>query len=390
MEKYHKTDICPIEKENERDENYIGSNTCIDSSKTKDNYHPIFRTQSYTDFINKRIQELNLPKAPRKDAVLMASFVVGSDREFFNSLDDDIKKLFFSHCSKFFIDRYGLKNVISAVVHNDETTPHMHVNIIPIKDGRLCAKDLLNRNELSKLQTDFYEKVGKHWGLQRGKEGSTASHLSTAEFKAQCIVDEALEQSAEIISKAEKRAKVELESMEKAVQKADHHFKNTMQEISSAKAERDKIIEERNSEKDYTQALEEAKQGKFSITKGGLKNQIVVLTAEVNRLEKEVKKQQNDNAFLYKQHQELSKEKEKFNKMSKIYSLFYQHEPEAFMRTYHRATSLFDVFIPQNEPIVHIGKDRLREIEEEIQRERETKENKKKATKNEEKDWWTK
>ena len=74
MEKYHKTDICPIENENERDENYVGSNTCIDSSRTKDNYRLLFRNSSYTDFINARISELNLPKAPRRDAVLMAKF----------------------------------------------------------------------------------------------------------------------------------------------------------------------------------------------------------------------------------------------------------------------------------------------------------------------------
>ncbi len=369
MEKYHKTDICPIEKENERDENYVGSNTCIDSSRTKDNYHPIFRTRSYTDFINKRIQELNLAKAPRKDAVLMASFVVGSDREFFNGLDNDEKKLFFCHCSKFFTDRYGLKNIISAVVHNDETTPHMHVNIIPIKDGRLCAKDLLNRNELSKLQTDFYEKVGKRWGLQRGKEGSTASHLSTAEFKAKCIVDEAMEKSTGIISTAGKRAQAELETIEKAVKKADEHFTDTMKEISTAKAERDKIIEERNAEADYIEALEDAKQGKFSLTRTGLKNQIVVLTAEVNRLEKEVKRQQDDAAFTFKEYQRVKKENDEEKKAIRAITLFRKREPEAFARVFYCASSLVEAFIPNDEPISNVGKSRLREIEQEIERE---------------------
>ena len=380
MEKYHKTDICPIENENERDENYVGSNTCIDSSRTKDNYRLLFRSSSYTDFINARISELNLPKAPRKDAVLMASFVVGSDREFFKGLDEDEQNRFFRDCTNFFIDRYRRKNIISAVVHNDETTPHMHLNLIPIKDGRLCAKDLLNRNELSKLQTEFHEKVGRRWGLQRGKEGSTASHLSTAEFKAKCIVDEAWDKSTEILSSAGKRAYAELESMEKAVQKADEHFADTMKEISTAKAERDKIVEERNAEADYTQALEDAKQGKFSKSKNGLRNQIVVLTAEVKRLEEVVKRleevvkrQQADNGFLFKEHQELSKDKEKFNKMSRAYTLFREREPEAFARAFYRAPSIIGAFIPQNEPIANIGKSRLQQIEEEIERENATK-----------------
>lgn len=373
MEKYHKTDICPIENENERDESYVGSNTCIDSSRTKNNYRLMFRNSSYTDFINERIKELNLPKAPRKDAVLMASFVLGSDREFFNTLNEDEQNHFFRDCTNFFIDRYGRRNIISAVVHNDETTPHMHLNLIPIKDGRLCAKDLLNRNELSKLQTEFHEKVGKRWGLQRGKEGSTASHLSTAEFKAKCIVDEAWDKSTEIISTAGKLAQAELETIEKAVQKADEHFADTMKEISTAKAERDKIVEERNAEDDYTQALDDAKKGKFAFTKNGLKNQIVVLTAEVQRLEKEVKRQQADNGLLFKEHQELSKDKDKFTKMSRAYTLFREREPEAFARAFYRAPSIVGAFIPQGEPIANLGKSRLQQIEEEIERENATK-----------------
>lgn len=366
MEKYHKTDICPIENENERDENYVGSNTCIDSSRTKDNYRLLFRSSSYTDFINARIR---LPKAPRKDAVLMASFVIGSDREFFKGLDADEQNRFFRDCTNFFIDRYGRKNIISAVIHNDETTPHMHLNLIPIKDGRLCAKDLLNRNELSKLQTEFHEKVGRRWGLMRGKEGSTASHLSTAEFKAKCIVDEAWDKSTEIISTAGKRAQAELETMEKAVQKADEHFTDTMKEISTAKAERNKIVEERNAEADYTQALEDAKQGKFAKSKNGLRNQIVVLTAEVKRLKEVVDRQQKDNVLLYKELQELSKDKEKFNKMSRAYTLFREREPESFARAFFRAPSIVGAFIPQNEPIANLGKSRLQQIEEEIERE---------------------
>lgn len=373
MEKYHKTDICPIENENERDENYVGSNTCIDSSRTKNNYRLVFRNSSYTDFINERIKELNLPKAPRKDAVLMASFVLGSDREFFNGLDEDEQNAFFRDCTKFFAERYGRRNIISAVVHNDETTPHLHLNLIPVKDGRLCAKDLLNRNELSKLQTDFYEQVGKRWGLQRGKEGSTASHLSTAEFKAKCIVDEAWDKSTEIISSAGKLAQVELETIEKAVQKADEHFADTMKELSTVKAERDKIVEERNAEADYSQALEDAKQGKFAKSKNGLRNQVVVLTAEVKRLEEAVDRQQKDNGLLYKEVQELSKDKDKFNRMSRAYTLFREREPEAFTRAFHRAPSIVGAFIPKGEPIAHLGKSRLQQIEEEIERENATK-----------------
>ena len=78
MEKYHKNDVVPVERENERDENYISDNPQIDRARTKDNYRLVSSCGTYTEFINNRLKELNL--SPRKDAVVMNSFVVGSDK----------------------------------------------------------------------------------------------------------------------------------------------------------------------------------------------------------------------------------------------------------------------------------------------------------------------
>ena len=179
MEKYHKQDVTPIEKENERDGNYKSDNPQIDSERTRNNYRftPHFG-KTYTEFINGRIKELGL--SPRKDAVVMNSFVLGSDKTFFDRLAKVEQYNFFSDCYKFFAERYGEDNIIAAVVHNDETTPHMHLNLMPVtKDGRLCCKQLFDKPQLQQLQTDFYETVGKRWGLQRGKEGSQKKHLAS-------------------------------------------------------------------------------------------------------------------------------------------------------------------------------------------------------------------
>ncbi len=192
MEKYHKTDIAPVEQENERDETYRASNPQIDCSRTNGNYHIIKRQRSYTQFINDKIEALYLPTKVRKDAVLMCSFVVGSDREFFKSLSVREQEKFFADCTRFFADRYSEGNIISAVVHMDETTPHLHLNLIPIADGRLCAKQLFDRKALQELQTDFHSVVGKKWNLQRGKEGSTAKHLDTMSYKVKKMKDEAV------------------------------------------------------------------------------------------------------------------------------------------------------------------------------------------------------
>ena len=156
MEKYHKQDVAPIERENERDENYKSDNPQIDSSKTKYNYHMHNPDGTYTEFINQRIAELKL--SPRKDAVVMNSFVVGADKSFFDGLSKLSQYNFFSDCTNFFEERYGTENVISAVIHMDESTPHMHLNLVPITpDGRLCSKDLFDKSKLQQLQTDFLQ-----------------------------------------------------------------------------------------------------------------------------------------------------------------------------------------------------------------------------------------
>ena len=113
-------------------------------------------------------------------------------KTFFDGVAKIVQYNFFSDCYQFFAERYGEENIIAAVVHNDETTPHMHLNLMPVtKDGRLCSKQLFDKPQLQQLQTDFYEAVGKRWGLQRGKEGSQKKHLSTAEFKAKKIIEQA-------------------------------------------------------------------------------------------------------------------------------------------------------------------------------------------------------
>lgn len=100
MEKYHKTDIAPVEQENERDESYPANNPQIDCTSTLNNYNVIKRQCSYTQHINKRIAELDLPTKVRKDAVLMCSFVVGSNREYFNNLSVQEQEKFFADCTR--------------------------------------------------------------------------------------------------------------------------------------------------------------------------------------------------------------------------------------------------------------------------------------------------
>ena len=217
MEKYKRQEVSPVEEENERDETYQASNPQIDSSRTHLNYHIIYPMKSYMEIINGRLSELELKRKIRSDAILMNSFIVTSDGEFFKGLHPWEQLEFFRDCTEFFSDKYGEENIISAVVHIDETTPHMHLNFIPINEGRLSSKSLFDRQKLAQLQTELHESIGKKWGLQRGREGSQTKHLSTAEYKAKKIIESAEKREREIGEQTE-RKKAELDDLTEAVE----------------------------------------------------------------------------------------------------------------------------------------------------------------------------
>ncbi len=217
MEKYKRQDVSPVEKENERDENYQGSNPQIDCERTSDNYHLIYPQGKYIDMINKRLDTLTLKRKIRSDAILMNSFVIGSDGEFFRGMRAWGQYAFFEDCARFFMDKYGYENMLSAVVHVDETTPHLHLNFVPINDGRLSSKSLFDRQKLAELQTELWEQVGKKYGLQRGKENSQATHITAAEHKAKVIVQSA-EQKRDEIDKQSEQKQAELDGLTQTVE----------------------------------------------------------------------------------------------------------------------------------------------------------------------------
>src|SRR5699024_11234997 len=77
-------------------------------------------------------------------------------------------------------------NIAYATVHNDEQTPHMHLGVVPMRDGKLQGKNVFNRQELLWLQDKFPEHMKKQgFELKRGERGSDRKHIETAKFKKQ-------------------------------------------------------------------------------------------------------------------------------------------------------------------------------------------------------------
>lgn len=162
------------------------SNPDIDISLSELNYDLVNRTDNYKKDIENFINEnKTTTRAIRKDAVLVNEWIITSDRKFFENLSDEDTKEFFISAKEYFAENFGEENIRYATVHLDESTPHLHMGIVPFdKDKKLSAKRIFNREALRNVQEDLPKLLQeKGFDIERGLEGSDRKNLTVPEFK---------------------------------------------------------------------------------------------------------------------------------------------------------------------------------------------------------------
>jgi len=132
--------------------------------------------------------ERRLADAPtiRKNAVLAIEHVMTASPEFFAAGDERRVAAWRDASMAWLRETYGERNVVAAVLHRDELTPHIQALVVPIDDhGRLNARGFIggDRGRLSALQDSYHEAVGR-LGLDRGVRGSVAEHQTVKEYYA--------------------------------------------------------------------------------------------------------------------------------------------------------------------------------------------------------------
>lgn len=185
MAKMKSHDLKGIQFHNQR-ERESRTNPDIDKEKTKENYDLINAENiNYNERVKEIIESQKTgTRKTRKDAVLVNELIVTSDRDFFDCLTAEEEAQFFAKSAEFFCERYGKQNIAYATVHKDEHTPHMHVGVVPMRDGKLQGKNVFNRQELLWLQDEFPKHMQKKgFDVERGERGSEREHLTTAAFK---------------------------------------------------------------------------------------------------------------------------------------------------------------------------------------------------------------
>lgn len=157
----HKHGTRGQQRHNERKEGQKHRNRNIDPTRTKDN---VWLTPDDGKTFNERIQAIleenyTGKRKPRSDAVKMCEITVqiGGDLAENGTEEEQVEAL--KHAFEELKGQYGEKNIVSAVIHVDETTPHLHFDFVPIsKSGGLSAREVVgDRAQMRKTQARFLE-----------------------------------------------------------------------------------------------------------------------------------------------------------------------------------------------------------------------------------------
>lgn len=192
MIKLKSHDLKGIQFHNQR-EKESKTNPDIDKSKSAFNYDLLNSNKiDYNKQVKKIIEsQKEGTRKIRKDAVLVNEFLVTSDKPFFEKLSPAREKEFFRESAEFFKKRYGEQNIAFATVHIDEKTPHMHIGVVPMRDGKLQGKNVFNRQELLAIQEEFPKHMKeKGFDLERGELGSKTEHIEMQRLKAMTVREE--------------------------------------------------------------------------------------------------------------------------------------------------------------------------------------------------------
>jgi len=195
--KYKRENLKGIFRHNERrNKNY--SNENIDKEKSYLNYSLKSPQYSYEKEFDRIREKYNLKGQIKTVSNIACEYIITSDHDYFENIGEEETKRFFETAYKFVCEYkdLGEKYIMSATVHRDESTPHMHLIFLPVVhttdkkgnsiDKLACSEFWKAKDSYRQLQDAFYKYMVKNgFDLQRGlpKEETNREHYSVEEFK---------------------------------------------------------------------------------------------------------------------------------------------------------------------------------------------------------------
>ena len=195
--KYKRENLKGIFRHNERrNKNY--SNENIDKEKSYLNYSLKFPQYSYEKEFDRIREKYNLKGQIKTVSNIACEYIITSDHDYFENIGEEETKRYFETAYNFVAEYkdLGEQYILSATVHRDEATPHMHLIFLPVVhttdkkgnpiDKLACSEFWKAKDSYRQLQDAFYRyMVENGFNLQRGlpKEETNREHYSVEEFK---------------------------------------------------------------------------------------------------------------------------------------------------------------------------------------------------------------
>ena len=318
------------------------------------------------------MQYLNATFREKKDSTAFEGMIITSDTAFFERLgwkkgeDTPYAVIdFFNRCYEFALQEIGYngtdKNVLSAVIHLDETTPHLQLYYIPIVDTakkkvyekgtdgkvkrnekgspiqkkdehgksvyeyvpleqpKLCSSDFWAERggQLSygNMQDKFYEQISVYYGLDRGEVGSNKKHKTKYQWEKE-------QQEAELAALEDEKA----------------HAEEIIEQASEAVATRDKALEELKPLQGYLDAFHEALNGDLPFSSGKLNKMLIGLMTEYKRLENEKKITDNDRTNLFSELQKAERRIPELEQYKEFVAFLHEYAPDKLDEAKRTAT----------------------------------------------------
>lgn len=188
-------------KEMEQDRKGKIRNDDIKLNKTHLNYDLVNDHRSLYNRVKDRVNDVKDNSRIRKDSVVMCSNVVTVNKETATKWGSDKVERYFKETYNYFCNEFGKENVVSAKVHLDETTPHMHLHFVPISDeGKLQCKKILTRNRINKIHTNAPKfLLEKGFEIERGSGETGKKNIKDIHrFKAEKLENQINEKQQEL------------------------------------------------------------------------------------------------------------------------------------------------------------------------------------------------
>jgi len=259
--KYKGPEISKIDAHNERTKESYKSNPDIDHSRTHLNFHLVTPERRYRAEAERQIKEANC--RTRTDSVRVVEVLITASPDFFKEKTQAEVKDFFQHALTFIQKNQSPETIISAAVHMDEETPHMHLSFVPLTaDKRLTAKEILgNRKKMIWWQDEFWKHMHEKYPvLERGESASETgrTHIPTRLFKEAVHLNRqkalllSLISEVNPLNKTRKSAEIEalLERYIPSVEKMRTQLKRYDSAFKTLKAEKAELEREVNASKE--------------------------------------------------------------------------------------------------------------------------------------------